>query len=175
MKKQISTYQTDANIQQVMQLLRETADILESLSRGLSDQQLHDPLVPGERSFIETLAHLLHCEAITSQTIYLALLLNEPLIADIHPERDLGKLVRLDLLPFEELLAYFKVRRTVLLRVLETLPENKWSRVVREEKKQRKESVYWRARGQALHELEHLLDLENKLTGKAVRVLKKQG
>jgi ribosomal 50S subunit-associated protein YjgA (DUF615 family) len=37
---------------------------------------------------------------------------------------------------------------------------------VREEKKQRQESVYWKARGQALHELEHLQDLELKLTGK---------
>ncbi|HJS17750.1 MAG TPA: DinB family protein [Anaerolineales bacterium] len=174
MKKQISTDQTDANIQQVIQLLRETPDKLKILSSGLSDQQLHDPLGPGERSFTETLAHLLHCEAITSQAIYLALLLNEPLLADIHPERDLGKLIRLDLLPFEELLAYFKLRRTVLLRVLETLTKEKWSRAVREAKKQRKESVYWRARGQALHELEHLLDLENKLVSKPVGEMKDQ-
>ena len=166
MKKLISTDMTASNIQDVLQLLRETPAALKTLSRGLSSQQLNAPLGPGERSFTECLAHLLHCEALTSQAIFLALLIDEPLLANIHPERDLGKLIRLDHMPFEELLDYFKFRRTILLRVLEPLTEKKWSRGVREEKKQRKESVFWKARGQALHELEHLQDLELKLTGK---------
>ena len=164
MKKQISTDLTDSNIKEVLRLLAETPARLESLSKGLSPEQLHKPLGSGERSFTEALAHLIHCEAITAESIYLALLKDEPFIANIHAERDLGKLLRFDLLPFSELLAYFKVRRTVLLRVLESLNEEKWSRCIRENGKQRKESVYWRARGQALHELEHLLDLESKLS-----------
>lgn len=164
MKKQISTELTESNLQKVLQLLQETPAALKTLSQELSDQQLHAPLGPGERSFTETLAHLLHCEAITFQAIVLALILDEPLLAELHPERDLGKLIRLDQMPFEELLEYFKFRRTVLLRVLEPLSEKKWSRAVREQKKQRQESVYWKARGQALHELEHLLDLQQKLT-----------
>ena len=163
MKKQISTQPTDANIEEVVRLLRDTPQRLEALSRGLSAGQLAAPLGPDERSFTETLAHLLNCEAITSQAIYLALLIQEPLLADIHAERDLGKLLRLDLLTFEELLAYFNVRRTILVRVLETLTPKKWSRVVWAQKKERGESVYWQARGQALHELEHLQDLEAKL------------
>lgn len=167
MKKRISTEQTEANIHQVLLLLRETPDKLNALSHGLSDQQLREPLGPGERSITETLAHLLHCEALTSQAIYLALLVDEPLLPNIHPERELGKLIRLDSVPFEDLLAYFKLRRTVLLRVLEPLTEEKWARVVREEKKQRKESVYWQARGQALHELEHLQDLDDTLGRKS--------
>ena len=36
-------------------------------------------------------------------------------------------------------------------------------KIIREEGKQRKESVYWRARTLALHELEHITDLERKL------------
>ena len=163
MKKQISTEQTEANIRQVLKLLRESPDRLKSLGRGLSDRQLREPLDPGERSVTETLAHILHCEALTTRAIYLALLIDEPLLPTLHPERDLGKLIRLDQLPFEDLLTYFMIRRTVLLRVLEPLTEKRWSRVVREEKKQRKESIYWQARGQALHELEHVLDLEDKL------------
>ena len=163
MKKQIPTDQTTENIKEVLRLLTETPTQLERLSNSLSNEQLHQPLGSGERSFTEALTHLINCEAITANSIYLALLQDEPLIADIHPERDLGRLLRLDLLPFAELLAYFKLRRVVLLRVLEALSEKKWSRCVREEKKQRKESVYWRARGQALHELEHVLDLEKKL------------
>jgi hypothetical protein len=164
MKKQISTEQTEVNIKEVLRLLAETPGTLESLSKGLSEEQLQRPLGSGDRSITETLAHILHCEALTADSIYLALLRDEPLIADIHAERDLGKLLRFDLLPFNELLAYFKLRRTVLLRVLEPLTDTKWSRCIREAKKARKESIYWRARGQALHELEHVLDLEKKLS-----------
>ena len=167
MKKQISTEQTDANIAEVLRLLGETPVKLAALSKGLSEKQLHTPLGSGERSFTEILAHLINTEALTSEAIYLALLLNEPLIANLHAERDLGALLRFELLPFQELLAYFRLRRTVLTRVLELLSEKQWSRSSREGKKQRKESVYWRARGQALHELEHLQDLENKVNQKS--------
>jgi len=169
MKKQIPTEQTDANIQEVLRLLAETPAKLESLSKGLTDKQLHQSLGAGERSFIEALAHIINCEAITAEAIYLALLVKEPVLSGIHPERDLGKLLRFDQLPFADLLAYFKTRRTVLLHVLESLTDDKWSRCVREPGKERKESVYWRARGQALHELEHLLDLENKLNKKSYK------
>ena len=162
MKKQISTEQTEANIKEVLRLLTETPGQLERLSRGISESKLREPLGDGERSIIETLTHLVNCEAIATDAIQLALMRNEPLIADIHPERDLGKLLRYDLIPFDELLAYFKFRRAVLLKVLQSLKEGQWSRVIRQERKQRKESVYWQARGQALHELEHVEDLERK-------------
>ena len=163
MKKQIPTEQTEANIQEVLRLLSETPVQLEKLSKGSSEERLRKPLGAGERSFVEALAHLLNCEARTAEAIQLALMRSEPLIPDIHPERDLGKLLRYDQLPFDELLAYFKFRRAVLLKVLSSLKESQWSRAVREEGKQRKESVYWRARGQALHELEHIQYLERKL------------
>jgi len=168
-KKQISAEQTEANIREVVRLLSETPVQLESLSKGLTDSQLHKPLGAGERSFMEGLAHIINCEAITAEAIYLALLVKEPLMAGIHAERDLGKLLRFDQLPFADLLAYFKTRRKVLLHVLESLTDDKWSRCIREPGKQRKESVYWRARGQALHELEHILDLEDKLNKKSYK------
>jgi len=166
MKKRISTEQTDANIKEILQLLSETPALLTKLSKGLTEKQLHEPLGKGERSFIETLAHILNCEAITTESIYLALMLKEPTIPNIHAERDLGKLLGYDQMPVKELFAYFKFRRTVLMKVLKSLNEKQWSRVMREEGKQRKESVYWRARGQALHELEHMQDLETKLKKK---------
>jgi hypothetical protein len=50
--------------------------------------------------------------------------------------------------------------------VLSGLKDAGWARCVREEGKQRKESVYWRARTIAMHELDHLADLESKLTKK---------
>ena len=163
MTKLISKDQTEANIKEVLRLLAESPAKMEMLSKGLSDEQLHRPLGGGERSFIETVTHLINCEAIAAESVYVALLRDEPLVSNIHPERDLGKLLHFEQLPFSELLAYFKFRRKVLLRVLESLTEKKWSRCIREEKKQRKETIYWIARGQALHEMEHLSDLETKL------------
>ena len=63
-----------------------------------------------------------------------------------------------------DLLVYFRVRREVLLRILRSLSAVQWARAIRETGKKRKESVYWRARAMALHELEHLADLEATLT-----------
>jgi hypothetical protein len=165
-KKQISTEQNEDNTKEVLRLLAETPVQLKKLSIGLSDRKLHLPLGKGERSFIQCLAHLLNCEARSSEAIQLALLAKEPVFASIHPERDLGKLLRYDLMPFQKLLSNFEFRRTVLIHVLNSLKEKQWSRVIREEGKQRRESVYWKARGLALHELEHLQDLERKLNKK---------
>ena len=164
MKKIISTEATNANIARVKDLLAETPGKLESLSKRFSIEQFRQPLGVGERSFTEDLAHLIHCDARSSEAIYLALLADEPVFIDIHPERQWGKLLRYDLLAFSDLLPYFKLRRTILLRVLDSLTEEQWARVIREEGKKRKESMYWRARSIAMHELEHLLDLERKIS-----------
>jgi hypothetical protein len=164
MKKTISTELTSANIAKVKDLLADTPVQLEHLSKPLSEEELRQPLGTGERSFTEDLAHLIHTEARSSEAIYLALLLDEPLIPDIHPERQWGKLLRFDLLPFGELLAYFKVRRAVLLHVLTSLTDKQWSRSIREPGKKRQESVYWRARTIVMHELDHLTDLQIKLS-----------
>lgn len=163
MKKAISTDLTSTNIAKVMELLADSPVQVESLCKSLSDEQLRQPLGAGERSFTEDLAHLIHTEGRSSEAIYLALLMNEALLPDIHPERQWGRLLRYDLLSFHELLAYFKVRRTVLLRVLGSLTEEQWARTIREAGKKRQESVYWRTRTIAMHELEHLTDLQHKL------------
>jgi len=136
---------------------------LEGLSKHLSEERLRQPLEAGERSFTEDLAHLIQTEDRSSEAIYLALLMEEPLIPDVHPERQWGKLLRFDLLPFSELLAYFRLRRLILLRVLASLTETQWGRSIREAGKKRQESVYWRARTIAMHELDHLSDLQNKV------------
>jgi hypothetical protein len=161
MKKIISTEATNVNIAKVRDLLADTPRKLERLSKHFSTEQLRQPLGSGQRSFTEDLAHLINCEARSSEAIYLALLADEPLFTDIHPERQLGKLLRYDLLAFSDLLAYFKLRRTILLRVLGSLTEDQWSRSIRAAGKKRKESVYWRARSIAMHELEHLSDIES--------------
>ena len=167
MKKVISTDLTRANIEKVTELLQATPAQLEGLHKALRMEDLRQPLGPGERSFTEDLAHLLHTEARSSEAIYLALLVEEPLLPDVHPERQWGKLLRYDLLPFPDLLSYFKLRRRVLLRILTSLSESQWKRTIRESGKKRQESVYWRARTIAMHELDHLTDLREKLTRRA--------
>ena len=163
MKKSISTDQTPANIAKVMEVLAESPARLDSLCKGVSAEQSRQPLGKGERTATEVLAHMINGEAVSSEMIYQALLVKEPFFADIHPERVWGKLLRFDLLDFSDLLAYFKIRRKVWLRVLSGLKEGGWARCVREEGKQRKESVYWRARTIAMHELDHIGDLESKV------------
>jgi hypothetical protein len=156
MKKPISTELTPENIAAVLALLAAMPARLEALCRGVTESQARQPRGPGERSLAEDVAHLLHCEARTAEAIVLALLANEPEFPNLHPERQFGKLVGYDQMPLADLVAYFKFRRVVLLRVLSGLKPAQWARTIREPGKQRRESVYWRARGQALHEEEHL-------------------
>ena len=163
MKKMISTKLTEANVSLVMTLLVDIPVKLAHLSEGLSHEQVHQPLATGERTVRETLAHLLHCEARSTESIYLALLVDEPLFINIHPERQLGQLVHYEQYDFADLLSYFAFRRTALLNVLTGLTEAQWSRTIREAGKKRQESVYWRARALALHEWEHVVDMERKL------------
>ncbi len=163
MKKSISTEPTPANIQAILRILADTPSHLEPFSSEMTEAQLHEPLGPGERSIHAVLVHLLNCEARAFEAIIQALLANEQVFPAIHPERELGKLLQLEQFGFVELLSYLKLRRTVLINILQSLTPQKWAREIRPEEKQRGESVYWQARGQALHELEHLQDIEHKL------------
>lgn len=165
MKKSISTDLTPANIAAALEILGSIPSRLEQLSATLTPDQSYQPLGDGERSFIENVAHLINCESRSAETIIAALTLSEPLILSIHPERQYGKLLHLEDLPLANLLAYFQFRRVVLLRVLNGLTDAQWKRVVRAEGKERKESVYWQARGLAMHESEHLSDMESKVRG----------
>lgn len=164
MKKSVSTDLTPENIATVLDVLAQTPQHLQDLSAGLSSEQLQSPLGAGERSFMEDVAHLLNCESRAAEAIYSALIVTEPLMVKIHPERQWGKLLRYEQYPLADLLAYFTFRRTVLLRILNDLSEKQWARVIREDGKQRKESVYWQARGLALHEDDHIIDLTRKLS-----------
>ena len=166
MEKSISTEQTTENIATVIEALAKSPVRLEALVNSTPAERLREPLGKGERTPTEILAHIINGEARSSEMIYQALLVDEPFFADLHPDRDWGKLTRFDLLEFEDLFAYFKIRRKVLLRVLSGLKEKEWARAVREKGKQRKESVYWRARTVAMHELDHLGDLERKVLKK---------
>ncbi len=47
--------------------------------------------------------------------------------------------------------------------MLRRLSKEQWLRRVQPEGKKRTEPVYWLARAMALHELEHLVDIQQKL------------
>lgn len=162
-KMKLTTDLTPENIATALEVLAQTPVRLEALSKSVPAERLSQPLAKGERTPTEVLAHLVNGEARSAEMMYQALLTNEPFFASLHPDRDLGKLLRFDLLDFAELLDYFKIRRKVLMRVLSGLKEKDWARVIREEGKARRESVYWRARTIVMHELDHLEDLEKKL------------
>ena len=83
--KKISSEPTTENINRLLALLGETPAQLEALSRSLSAEQQREPLSEGEWSFVEHLAHLLSREEISSQSIYYALLVGNPVLPDIHP------------------------------------------------------------------------------------------
>ncbi len=163
MTKLLSTELNAANIATVLEVLAQSPTRLTALSNAVSAERLSQPLGKEERTPTEVLAHMLNGEARSAEMIYQALLVEEPYFSDLHPDRDLGKLLRFDMLNFAELLAYFNVRRKVLLRVLSELSEAQWARTIQEQGKKRKESVYWRARTLVMHELDHLGDLEQKL------------
>ena len=114
MKKAISTDLTQTNITSVLSILTEMPQKLEQLLSELSSEQRNRPLAEGERTFTEVLAHLINCEERNSETIYLALLRDEPLVPDLHAERDWGKLLRHDLFESSDLIDYFKLRRMVV-------------------------------------------------------------
>ena len=94
MQAAISTQLTPANVARALDVLALTHSKLVTVSRGLSDAQLRRPLGKGERSMTEVVAHLLHSEARGSEAIYLALVSREPVLANVHSERQFGRLVR---------------------------------------------------------------------------------
>lgn len=163
MTKRISTAATPGNFASALKLLAGVPDQLTYLQARISPEQLEQPIAEGERSPRQVLVHLLNCEARASDAIYSALLLRAPLVPRIHPERDWGKLMRYEQFGYDELLDYFRFRRQVLLGVLQGLNEKRWARQIRQEGKQRRETVYLLARGTAVHETEHIQDIKRKL------------
>jgi hypothetical protein len=162
-KKSISTDQTKENIARILEILEATPDRLEDLVGTRYGVDPEKPLGPGERTPVEVLAHLVYTEARSSDHILMALLVDEPKLVLVHAQRDLGKLLRLeDQFTIPELLAYIRFRRVAMVRVLRGLTDKQWSRTA-DKGLTRMESVYWAARGLALHEEEHLGDLEAKL------------
>lgn len=163
MAKRIGTEATPENIAIALDLLASVPHQLAALRQRLPPESLDQPIAQGERSPRRVLVHIVNCEARASDAIYSALLLRAPLIPRIHPERAWGKLMRYEQFGYDNLLDYFSFRRRVLLGVLQSLNQKDWARHIREQGKQRRETVYLLARGTALHETDHIRDIKRKL------------
>ena len=162
MKPKISTKITNSNIEKVRDLLTKSPKILTELCSGMNEEVGKRPFSPNEWSFADQIAHLLHCEAISSQSIYQALIQPQSTIVDIHPERQFGKLVQYNSLSLVELEQLFTIKRKILTAVLTHLTEEQWHHQVTIPNK-RSKSVYLIARSLALHEMDHLIFSKIKL------------
>jgi len=91
-----------------------------------------------------------------SMTILQALIIDKQKIFQIHFERDIGKLKIFESLRMAELFSYIKLRRKILINLLESLFNKQWNRLIIEKNKVRQKSIYRRLRALALHEYEHI-------------------
>jgi hypothetical protein len=81
----ITTHPSLVNRNRLLEFLRESPAQLKDLSRSLPEEQLCERLAEKEWPLKEHLAHMLSRKEITSQSIYYALLVNDPILPDIHP------------------------------------------------------------------------------------------
>ncbi len=159
MKPKISTKVTGTNIESVLNLLKASPDAITELCGGITEVEGKRPFSPNEWSLIDHVAHLLHCEQISTQAIYQALLQSNSAIVDIHPERQFGKLVQFNQLSLLELTQLFVIKRKLLIQVLNNLTIEKWQhQIIKSNKKP--QSVYLLSRSLALHEADHILFLQ---------------
>ena len=158
-----STKLTPANISVVRETLRGIPDELEQWQNVLTREQLNEPMAEGERSPRRVLAHILNCESYSFRAIHFALLLDTPFMPRIHAERDWAKLTRYEQFSYADMLSYFRFRRRALMSVLDGLDEKGWGRAFQPEGRKKPDSVWLQARGMAIHEREHLVDLREKL------------
>lgn len=161
--RRLATQPSDKRIELILNVLAAAPERLRQLSSGLTEAELTTPLGAGERSFKRDLTHLIYCAERGADPIHHALLLNDAFMPRIHAERDWGALMQYEAFEIAELMAYFSFRRSALLRLLQGLSRGQWERTVRREGVKRAESVYYSARGLAVHELGHLEDLAGKL------------
>lgn len=88
----ISTSPTSQNIAKILEILTKTPNELTNLADRQSSEEIYQPLGQGEWSFYQVLMHLHHCTDVSSVRIFYALMLDNPTIPVVHPERDWGNL-----------------------------------------------------------------------------------
>lgn len=163
-KKEIPTSLSDAALDNIFETLENTPRYLTSAAANhFNEKSSVDPIITGKRSFRETVIHLLNIEALNYTTIYPAFLLSNPKVYPLHAERDFGKLNLFVNFRMPELLLAFDLERRKSLCFLKSLKKSDWSKKLIEENKKRQETIYWRARGLAIHDYTHVYILKFQL------------
>ncbi|MBL7998040.1 MAG: DinB family protein [Candidatus Kapabacteria bacterium] len=155
-KKEMPSQGSVNAILSIMATLQETPRYLRSVAPRFPEERSRVPIMEGKRSFRQTVEHLLNIEALHYTTIYPAFLLPTPDVYPLHAERHIARLQLFDSFTMEELLTVFEFERRKSLSFLESLTAGDWLRTIREQGKKRQESIYWRARTLALHDVTHV-------------------
>jgi hypothetical protein len=155
----ISTKTSEANIKKILTILAASPGRLQALSEPRSALELNAPLKQDHWSFAKVMAHLYAYAELINHATYYALLFENPTLPNVHPQQNWARLVRYDQFAFSSLLASFVFQREVLLHKLTGLNDTQWARLVTREGK-RQETIYRLNRSMALHEIDHLAQLE---------------
>ena len=155
-KKEFPTVFSETAYKNIIEILRETPQIISILSKKFDNKTSLTPIIKGKWSFRETLIHILNIEVLNYTTIYPAYLLDKPFVYPLHAERDIKKLNLFKDFSLSELVNEFKSERRKLLNFLEGLDYKDLKRNIIEKNKAREETIYWRLRGLALHDFTHI-------------------
>lgn len=148
-------------IEQVLTLLVQAPPRLAELTAGLKPAQLRTTAVLGEWSAVEVLAHLRACADVWGTCIATTIAEDEPTLKAVNPRAWITKTDYPEL-DFLVSLHSFTAQRAELVAVLESLPDNAWSRTatVTGAGKILERSVLFYARWLARHERQHIKQIE---------------
>lgn len=148
-------------MEQVLTLLTETPPRISTLTGNLTEDQLHTAPGPGEWSANEVLAHLRACVAVWGSCIETIVNQDMPTIRAINPRSWIPKTNYLEQ-NFRSSLRLFSRQRNELLRTLESLPPEGWSRTatVTGAGKRLERTVLFYAQWLASHERTHVKQIE---------------
>lgn len=114
-------------IEEILTRLGEAPDRIAALTDGLEPELLRRQPAPDEWSANDVLAHLRACADVWGGGIATILAEDHPTIRAIDPRTWLGQTDYLDL-EFRPSLEEYTAQRAGLMRTLETLPDEDWSR-----------------------------------------------
>jgi hypothetical protein len=145
---------TEADVKLHLQTLRDSPQRFMAYSAELDDRQLQAAPSPGAWSMRDNMAHVRSGAEVWSYAIYTMLAIEHPVLPDIHPNVWMRAL-RYTSLNCGENLQAFTLGRDNLLRILNDLPFQEWSRSATVHGKTTEYTVFSQTRRMALHETEH--------------------
>ena len=154
----------DAEIEQILKLLKQTPRRMVAASNGLANARLH--FKPDENSWSanDTLAHLRACADVWGKGITAMITQNHPTLRYVSPRTWIRKTNYLEL-DFATSLQAFAQQRQELLKALKALARKDWLRgaTFTATTRGREQTIFSYARRMAEHENEHCQQIEAAL------------